>query len=98
MSIFLVFTVIALWMSVVRILRYKRFSDMDVLYKKSDWVRLHFVLTQIEMPWALERALELALLRTYSIPSISAVLARSGVRMKTETKKKEGRKKEAIAE
>ena len=70
---------VALHVAVVRSLHRRRLRYMQALHEKGDWRRLHFVLTQVELPWSLERALELALLRSYSVPSISSVLAKSGV-------------------
>jgi hypothetical protein len=40
--------------------------------------RVVWRLTFVEFPWDINKALEFALLRTYAVPSISGLLARTG--------------------
>ncbi|MEM9908522.1 MAG: oxygenase MpaB family protein [Cyanobacteria bacterium P01_D01_bin.44] len=58
--------------------RYAIFQHIQQLDPKRDAIAICHLLAGYEFPWDITRALELALLRTFCIPSISALLDRTG--------------------
>ncbi|MGK5628818.1 oxygenase MpaB family protein [Streptomyces sp. URMC 123] len=59
----------------------KRFDwlrEIQRLDPERDFLRIFRITTTIEFPWDVTRALELALFRTYAVPSIGRLLARTG--------------------
>lgn len=59
-------------------LRYARRSQIEQLDPVRDCERICYLLAGYEFPWDITRSLELAMLKTYCIPSISALLDRTG--------------------
>ena len=59
----------------MRGLRAKEIAALDA---ERDYERIAFLLSAYEFPWDIERSLEFALFRTYAVPSISDLLARTG--------------------
>ena len=53
-------------------------SRIAALDPKQDCREIVFLLTCCEFPWDMERALELALFRTYAVPAISGLLQKTG--------------------
>ena len=53
-------------------------SEIARLDPEVDWHRIYAISYQHEFPWDLEQALGLALYRTYAVPSIGALLDRTG--------------------
>lgn len=74
---------VAAWVALVALLRRRRAAAIASYAappsSACDWEKLHTTLAQVELPFDQERAMEIALLRTYAIPSISAVLTFTGV-------------------
>lgn len=58
--------------------RYDRLRRIEKLDPKRDHVEIYHLMSGYEFPWDMTRALELALYKTYCVPSISAVLDRTG--------------------
>ncbi|MEO0458201.1 MAG: oxygenase MpaB family protein [Cyanobacteria bacterium P01_A01_bin.114] len=58
--------------------RYTTFQHIQQLDPERDAIEICHLLAGYEFPWDITRALELALLRTFCIPSISALLDRTG--------------------
>jgi hypothetical protein len=58
--------------------RYDRLRQIEKLDPKRDHVEIYHLIFGYEFPWDMTRALELALYRTYCVPSISALLDRTG--------------------
>ena len=58
--------------------RYDRLRHIEKLDPKRDHVEIYHLMSGYEFPWDITRALELALYRTYCVPSISALLDRTG--------------------
>jgi hypothetical protein len=58
--------------------RYDRLYYMERLDPKRDHVEIYHLMSGYEFPWDMTRALELALYRGYGVPSISALLDRTG--------------------
>lgn len=58
--------------------RYDRLRQIEMLDPKRDHVEIYHLMFGYEFPWDMTRALELALYRTYCVPSISALLDRTG--------------------
>ncbi len=59
----------------MRGLRAKEIAALDA---DREYERIAFLLSAYEFPWDIERSLEFALFRTYAVPSISGLLARTG--------------------
>ena len=55
-----------------------RAREIAALDAERDFERIAFLLSAYEFPWDIERSLEFALFRTYAVPSISGLLARTG--------------------
>ena len=58
--------------------RYDRLRKIEELDAKADHVEIYHLMCGYEFPWDITRALEVALYRTYCVPSISALLDRTG--------------------
>ena len=58
--------------------RFKRLQEIKTLDPVTDHQRIVQLDACYEFPWDLTRSLELALFRTYAVPSISKLLARTG--------------------
>lgn len=58
--------------------RYSRLRQILALDPERDYERIYRLSTQYEFPWDVTRALELALFRTYAVPSIGALLDHTG--------------------
>ena len=58
--------------------RYDRLRRIEGLDPKGDHVEIYHLMCGYEFPWDMTRALEVALYRTYCVPSISALLDRTG--------------------
>jgi hypothetical protein len=58
--------------------RCDRLHQIEKLDPKRDHVEIYHLIFGWEFPWDMTRALELALYRTYCVPSISALLDRTG--------------------
>ncbi len=54
--------------------RYDRLRRIEGLDPKGDHVEIYHLMCGYEFPWDMTRALEVALYRTYCVPSISALL------------------------
>jgi hypothetical protein len=54
--------------------RYDRLRQIEKLDPKRDHVEIYHLMFGYEFPWDMTRAHELALYRTYCVPSISALL------------------------
>lgn len=52
--------------------------EIDRLDPDRDWRRIHAIDVHHEFPWDLNQALAFALYRTYAVPTIGALLARTG--------------------
>ncbi|WP_327578849.1 oxygenase MpaB family protein [Streptomyces sp. NBC_00145] len=57
--------------------RYERLRQIRRLDPDRDWLTIYRLTATYEFPWDLTRALELALYRTYAVPSIGQLLART---------------------
>ncbi|MEV5596431.1 oxygenase MpaB family protein [Streptomyces sp. NPDC052496] len=57
--------------------RYDWLKETQRLDPERDFLRIHRIITTYEFPWDVARALELALYRTYAVPSIGRLLART---------------------
>ncbi|MFJ6016239.1 oxygenase MpaB family protein [Streptomyces sp. NPDC092952] len=57
--------------------RYDRLKEIQRLDPERDFLRIYRITATYEFPWDLARALELALYRTYAVPSIGRLLART---------------------
>ncbi|MFJ2271553.1 oxygenase MpaB family protein [Streptomyces sp. NPDC098085] len=55
--------------------RYDRLKEIQRLDPERDFLRIYRITATCEFPWDLARALELALYRTYAVPSIGRLLA-----------------------
>ncbi|WP_030023273.1 oxygenase MpaB family protein [Streptomyces monomycini] len=55
--------------------RYDWLKEIQRLDPDRDFLRIHRITTTYEFPWDVARALELALYRTYAVPSIGRLLA-----------------------
>ncbi|MEU7156960.1 oxygenase MpaB family protein [Streptomyces chrestomyceticus] len=55
--------------------RYDWLKEIQRLDPERDFLRIHRITTTYEFPWDVARALELALYRTYAVPSIGRLLA-----------------------
>ncbi|RLU01252.1 oxygenase MpaB family protein [Ketobacter sp.] len=53
-------------------------KEIERLDPKADCQRIVFLTSYLEFPWDMTRALELALFRTFAVPSIAALLDRTG--------------------
>jgi hypothetical protein len=58
--------------------RYDRLRAIEKLDPKRDHVEIYHLMCGYEFPWDMTRALEVALYRTYCVPSISALLDKTG--------------------
>lgn len=58
--------------------RYDRLREILLLDPEADCEAIYRLITTYEFPWDVARALELALYRTYAVPSIGRLLARTG--------------------
>jgi hypothetical protein len=58
--------------------RYDRAQQMQQLDPQQDAIKICHLLAGYEFPWDITRALEIALLRTFCIPSIASLLDRTG--------------------
>ena len=58
--------------------RYDRLRKIEELDARADHVEIYHLMCGYEFPWDITRALEVALYRTYCVPSISALLDRTG--------------------
>jgi hypothetical protein len=58
--------------------RYDRLRQIEKLDPRRDHVEIYHLMSGYEFPWDMTRALEVALYRTYCVPSISALLDRTG--------------------
>jgi hypothetical protein len=58
--------------------RYDRLHCIEKLDPKRDHVEIYHLMAGYEFPWDMTRALEVALYRTYCVPSISALLDSTG--------------------
>ena len=56
----------------------KNHEQIAELDPKRDYEEISFLLQAYEFPWDYKRALEFALFRTYAVPSISGLLAKTG--------------------
>ncbi|RVU28632.1 DUF2236 domain-containing protein [Streptomyces antnestii] len=57
--------------------RYERLRQIRRLDPDQDWLTIYRLTSAYEFPWDYTRALELALYRTYAVPSIGALLDRT---------------------
>ncbi|MFF3957057.1 oxygenase MpaB family protein [Streptomyces sp. NPDC001890] len=57
--------------------RYDRLREIQRLDPERDFLRIYRITATYEFPWDITRALELALYRTYAVPSIGRLLART---------------------
>lgn len=55
--------------------RYDRLKEIQRLDPERDYLRIYRLMATYEFPWDMTRALELALYRTYAVPSIGSLLA-----------------------
>ncbi|MFE7462931.1 oxygenase MpaB family protein [Streptomyces sp. NPDC057499] len=55
--------------------RYDRLREIQSLDPERDFLRIYRITATYEFPWDIARALELALYRTYAVPSIGRLLA-----------------------
>lgn len=55
--------------------RYDRLKEIRSLDPERDFLRIYRISVTLEFPWDVARALELALYRTYAVPSIGRLLA-----------------------
>src|SRR6478752_9541428 len=55
--------------------RYDRLKDIQRLDPERDFLEIYRITVSYEFPWDITRALELALYRTYAVPSIGRLLA-----------------------
>ncbi|MFB7915779.1 oxygenase MpaB family protein [Streptomyces sp. NPDC056061] len=58
--------------------RYDRLKEIQRLDPERDFLRIYRITATYEFPWDIARALELALYRTYAVPSIGQLLAKTG--------------------
>ncbi|CAM5332455.1 oxygenase MpaB family protein [Streptomyces abikoensis] len=58
--------------------RYDRLKEIRSLDPERDFLRIYRITATLEFPWDITRALELALYRTYAVPSIGRLLAETG--------------------
>ncbi|MEV4922681.1 oxygenase MpaB family protein [Streptomyces roseoverticillatus] len=58
--------------------RYDRLKEIRRLDPERDFLRIYRITATLEFPWDITRALELALYRTYAVPSIGRLLAGTG--------------------
>ncbi|MFF2013244.1 oxygenase MpaB family protein [Streptomyces sp. NPDC058195] len=57
--------------------RFDRLKEIQRLDPERDFLRIYRITATYEFPWDIARALELALYRTYAVPSIGRLLART---------------------
>ncbi|WP_327267319.1 DUF2236 domain-containing protein [Streptomyces sp. NBC_01218] len=57
--------------------RYDRLKEIQGLDPERDFLRIYRLSVTLEFPWDVTRALELALYRTYAVPAIGRLLART---------------------
>lgn len=57
--------------------RYDRLKEIQRLDPEQDFLRIYRITATYEFPWDITRALELALYRTYAVPSIGRLLAQT---------------------
>ncbi|MCW2948190.1 MAG: hypothetical protein JWR24_4907 [Actinoallomurus sp.] len=57
--------------------RYSRLRQIQALDPERDYQEIYRISTEYEFPWDVNRALELALFRTYAVPSIGGLLDRT---------------------
>lgn len=55
--------------------RYDRLKEIQRLDPERDFLEIYRITATYEFPWDITRALELALYRTYAVPSIGRLLA-----------------------
>ena len=58
--------------------RHRALDEILRLDPREDYERIVYLITCYEFPWDTTRSLELALFRTYDVPSISALLDSTG--------------------
>ncbi|MCO6003745.1 DUF2236 domain-containing protein [Actinoallomurus purpureus] len=58
--------------------RYTRLRQIQALDPERDYQDIYRISAEYEFPWDLQRSLELALFRTYAVPSIGGLLDRTG--------------------
>ncbi|MGW1074173.1 oxygenase MpaB family protein [Streptomyces sp. NPDC002537] len=58
--------------------RYDWLKEIRRLDPEKDFLRIYRIIATLEFPWDMTRALELALYRTYAVPSIGRLLDRTG--------------------
>ncbi|MFE7136112.1 oxygenase MpaB family protein [Streptomyces sp. NPDC057638] len=57
--------------------RFERLREIRRMDPERDFLQVYRLITQYEFPWDFARALELALFRTYAVPGIGGLLART---------------------
>lgn len=58
--------------------RYQNLKLIQQLDPKKDHIQIAYIILGYEFPWDTVRSLEVALMRTYCIPSISKLLNKTG--------------------
>ncbi|QLE74971.1 DUF2236 domain-containing protein [Streptomyces rectiverticillatus] len=58
--------------------RYDRLEEIRRMDPERDFFKIYRMMATLEFPWDITRALELALYRTYAVPSIGRLLAETG--------------------
>ena len=58
--------------------RWERLREIESLDPERDHARIYHLFVGYEFPWDVNRALEMALLRTFCVPSIARILDRTG--------------------
>ena len=53
-------------------------AEIESLDPATDWERIGYLSTNYDFPWDVEQSLSLAFFKTYGIPSISALLDKTG--------------------
>jgi len=57
--------------------RYSRLRRIEALDPERDYQEIYRTSAEYEFPWDVQRSLELALFRTYAVPSIGGLLDRT---------------------
>ena len=66
------------WYSSLTIRSSPALVEIESLDPATDWERIGYLSTNYDFPWDVEQSLSLAFFKTYGIPSISALLDKSG--------------------
>jgi hypothetical protein len=66
------------WYPSLIIRRSPALAEIETLDPATDWERIGFLSTNYDFPWDVEQSLSLAFFKTYGIPSISALLDKTG--------------------